>query len=82
MAPPMQVNELRDRGSLMLTWVRFSDYTASAAELQSAARELFEAIASGALQPPAAQCLPLEQAVEAHRLLEGGRTTGPLLLLP
>jgi len=82
MAPPMQVNELRDRGSLMLTWVRFSDYTSSAAELQSAARELFEAIASGALKPPAAHCLPLEQAVEAHRLLEGGRTTGPLVLLP
>jgi NADPH2:quinone reductase len=81
-APPMQVNELRDRGSLVLTWVRFSDYTASAVELQSAARELFEAIASGALKPPAAHGLPLEQAAEAHRLLESGRTTGPLLLLP
>ena len=81
-APPFQVNELRDRGSLLLTWVRFSDYTADPAELQSAARELFDAIASGALKPPAAQCLPLAQAAEAHRLLESGRTTGPLVLLP
>jgi NADPH:quinone reductase len=82
LAPPMQVNELRDRGSLVLTWVRFGDYTATTPELQSAARELFEAIGSGALKPPAAHCLPLEQAAEAHRLLEGGRTTGPLVLLP
>ena len=82
LVPPLQVNELRDRGSLRLTWVRFSDYTASAAELQGAARELFEAIASGALKPPAAHGLPLEQAAEAHRLLEGGRTTGQIILLP
>ena len=82
LAPPFQVNELRDRGSLVLTWVRFSDYTANPAELQAAAQELFEAIGSGALKPPAAHCLPLDQAAEAHRLLEGGRTTGPLVLLP
>lgn len=82
LAPPFQVNELRDRGSLILTWVRFSDYTVDAAELQSAAQELIEAIASGALKPPAAHCLPLGEAAEAHRLLESGRTTGPLVLLP
>jgi NADPH2:quinone reductase len=82
LVPPFQVNELRDRGSLVLTWVRFSDYTASAAELQSTAHELFEAIGSGAVTPPAAHCLPLDQAAQAHRLLEGGRTTGPLVLLP
>ena len=31
---------------------------------------------------PAPQCLPLERAADAHRLLEGGRTTGPLVLVP
>jgi NADPH2:quinone reductase len=82
LAPSFQVNELRDRGSLILTWVRFSDYTATAAELQAAAQELFEMAASGALRPPTPQCLPLERAAEAHRLLESGRTTGPLVLLP
>lgn len=82
LAPPFQVNELRDRGSLILTWVRFSDYTANATELQSAAQELFAALGRGELKPPAARCLRLEEAAEAHRLLESGRTTGPLVLLP
>ena len=82
LAPAFQVNELRDRGSLVLTWVRFSDYTATAPELQAAAQELFEMVTSGALRPAEPQCLPLERAAEAHRLLEGGRTTGPLVLLP
>lgn len=81
LAPSFQVNELRDRGSLLPTWVRFSDYTATAAELQAAAQELFEMLASGALRAPEPQCLPLERAAEAHRLLESGQTTGPLVLL-
>ena len=67
---------------LILTWVRFSDYTATAPELQAAAQELFQMLASGALRAPQPQCLPLERAAEAHRLLESGQTTGPLVLLP
>ena len=39
-------------------------------------------VAKGALRPPEPQCLPLAQAAEAHRLLESGQTTGPLVLLP
>jgi NADPH2:quinone reductase len=39
-------------------------------------------VASGALRLPAPQCLPLERAAEAHRLLESGKSTGPLVLLP
>jgi NADPH2:quinone reductase len=82
MASAFQVNELLDPGSLVLTSVRFSDYTATAAELQAAAQELFEMVANGALRPPEPHCLPLQQAAEAHRLLESGQTTGPLVLLP
>jgi NADPH2:quinone reductase len=82
LVPPFQVNELRDRGSLTVSWVRFSDYTASPGELQSAAGELFDALAGGTLRRPAPRCLPLAQAAEAHRLLESGRTTGPLVLEP
>lgn len=82
LVPPFSVNELRDRGSLSVSWVRFSDYTADAAELQVAAGELFDALAAGALAAPAPRCLPLEAAAEAHRLLESGETTGPLILVP
>jgi NADPH2:quinone reductase len=80
--PPFSVNALRDRGSLSVSWVRFTDYTADSAELEAAARELFDALASGALRPAAPRCLPLEQAAEAHRLLESGATTGTLVLVP
>ena len=73
---------VRDRGSLALSWVRFSDYTANRAELEAAARELFEVLTSGAVHLPAPRCLPLAQAAEAHRLLESGETTGALVLVP
>jgi NADPH2:quinone reductase len=82
LVPPFSVNELRDRGSLSVSWVRFSDYTAAREELQAAAQEVFAALASGAIAAPAPRCLPLEQAAEAHRLLESGHTTGPIVLVP
>ena len=82
LVPPFSVNELRDRGSLSVSWVRFSDYTADPAELQAAAAEFFDALALGAVAAPTPHCLPLEQACEAHRLLERGQTTGPLVLVP
>jgi NADPH2:quinone reductase len=62
--------------------VRFGDYTANRKELEAAAQELFDAIVSGALQPTTPRRVPFEQAAEAHRLLEGGETTGPLVLVP
>jgi NADPH:quinone reductase-like Zn-dependent oxidoreductase len=34
------------------------------------------------LRPTAPRRVPFEQAAEAHRLLEGGQTTGPLVLVP
>ena len=82
LVPPFPVNELRDRGSLSVSWVRFSDYTADPAELQSAAQEVFAALAGGALAALTPHCVPLENAPEAHRLLESGRTSGPLVLVP
>jgi NADPH2:quinone reductase len=80
--PPFSVNELRDRGSLSVSWVRFGDYTANRGELETAARELFDALTGGAVRPAAPRRVPLAQAAEAHRLLEGGQTTGPLVLVP
>ncbi len=82
LVPPFSVNELRDRGSLSVSWIRFGDYTADTAELEDSARELFDGIASGALRPAAPRILPLGQAAEAHRLLESGATTGALVLVP
>jgi NADPH:quinone reductase len=82
LVPPFSVNELRDRGSLSVSWVRFSDYTASTAELRAAADEVFAAVADGTLTPKAPHAVPLAQAAEAHRLLESGRSTGTVVLVP
>jgi NADPH2:quinone reductase len=81
LVPPFSVNELRDRGSLAVSWVRFGDYT-SGAELDPAAKTLFDAITSGAISPAPPTCLPLAQAAVAHAMLEGGKTTGTVILVP
>ena len=77
LVPPFSVNELRDRGSRSVSWVRFSDYTADPAQLQAAAQEVFSSVTT-----PAPHCVPFEHVAEAHRLLESGGTTGPLVLVP
>ena len=81
MVPPISVNLLRDRGSLQLTWVRFSDYIAGSA-LEPAAKEVFQALKRGHLRPRVGRVLPLQKAAEAHRLLESRSTTGSLVLRP
>lgn len=43
---------------------------------------LLERFADGRLQPPAVTPYPLARAAEAQRALEGGQTTGKLVLLP
>ena len=82
LVPPISINLLRDRGSLSLTWARFGDYVATAPELRSTAQELFDALQRGEVRPKVQRTLPLEQAAEAHRLLETGQTTGSLVLTP
>ena len=79
--PPFSVNLLRDRGSLSVTWARFGDYVATPAELDASAQALFDALKRQHVRPHV-QHLPLEQAAEAHRLLESRQTTGSLVLTP
>jgi NADPH2:quinone reductase len=57
-------------------------YTAARSDLLDAARELFEVVESGAVKIQINQRLPLREAAEAHRALEGRKTTGSTLLLP
>ena len=62
--------------------MRNSHDVATSAELAAAAGDLFDALASGARRPAAAQALPLAQAAAAHRLLEGRNTSGTRLIIP
>jgi NADPH:quinone reductase len=58
------------------------NYTAARADLVNTAKELFEVVQSGAVKIQINQRVALRDAAEAHRALEGRRTTGSTLLLP
>jgi NADPH2:quinone reductase len=46
------------------------------------ARDVFEWVQAGRLRVRVPRTLPLQDAAEAHRLLEGRKTTGKVLLIP
>ncbi|MBO54419.1 MAG: NADPH:quinone reductase [Dehalococcoidia bacterium] len=69
-------------GSLFLTRPTLGDYTADREELLYRANEVLGWVASGELKLHISLRLPLREAAEAHRQLEGRRTTGKVLLVP
>jgi NADPH:quinone reductase len=80
--PPIAPLELSRRGSLFLTRPTLFNYIATRAELESAARELFAAVRSKKVRVVIGQKYPLSRAADAHRDLEGRRTTGATVLTP
>lgn len=66
--------------SLFLTRPRLDDYVADREELEWRASDLFSWIASDKLNVKIGLELPLADAAEAHRRLEGRTTTGKILL--
>jgi NADPH2:quinone reductase len=67
-------------GSLYLTRPTLKDYVATRAELERRAAELFGWVASRELKVRIGHRYPLAEAQQAHRDLEGRRTTGKVLL--
>jgi NADPH2:quinone reductase len=80
--PPFEPILLSQKGSLFLTRPTLMHYTATREELVATARDLFEVVSRGAVRIEVNQTFPLKQAAEAHRALEGRRTTGSTVLLP
>ncbi len=80
--PPFSVLELTGRGSLYLTRPTLFHYIAKASDLARGALELFEIVASGKVKVKIGQRYALADAAQAHRELEGRRTTGSSLLIP
>jgi NADPH2:quinone reductase len=80
--PPFDPQILNQRGSLFLTRPSLAHYTADRAELELRAGAVLDAVAEGSLKVRISARYPLEQAAEAHRALEGRRTTGKVLLVP
>ena len=80
--PPVSPLALGSRGSLYLTRPTLAAYTADRAELLASAAALFEVVRAGAVRIEPTGRYPLAEAAQAHRDLEGRRTTGSLVLLP
>ncbi|GAB3492446.1 quinone oxidoreductase family protein [Amycolatopsis cihanbeyliensis] len=80
--PPLDPQRLNAAGSVFLTRPSLPHYTATRAELDWRAREIFDAVTSGSLHVRIGASYPLSEARRAHEDLEGRRTTGKLLLLP
>jgi NADPH2:quinone reductase len=81
-APPIAPLELTKRGSLFLTRPTLWNYLTTRAELEAAAKDLFAAVSSKKVRVVIGQRYPLAQAADAHRDLEGRRTTGATVLVP
>jgi NADPH2:quinone reductase len=80
--PPFDLIALSAKGSLFVTRPTLGHYTATREELESRASAVFGMIAAGKLKLRIEHTYPLDQAQQAHRDLEGRKTTGKLLLLP
>jgi NADPH2:quinone reductase len=80
--PPFDLRRLNDHGSLFVTRPSLAHYTADRAELELRADAVLGAVAAGELHVRVGARFPLAEAAEAHRALEGRRTTGKVLLLP
>jgi NADPH2:quinone reductase len=80
--PPFDPQILNARGSLYLTRPSLNAYTATREELLWRAGEVLGAVEKGTLSLRIDSALPLAEAAEAHRRLEGRKTAGKVLLLP
>jgi len=82
-APPLfDLGKLATKGSLYITRPTLLHYIASHEELQQRATEVMNMIASGKLKMRIEHLYALQDAQQAHRDLEGRKTTGKLLLIP
>ena len=80
--PPFAPTELVKRGSLFLTRPTMFDYTEARKDLESIARETFAAVKKKWIRVQINQRYALADAAQAHRDLEGRKTTGASVLLP
>ncbi len=76
------IGVLAKLGSLFLTRPTLFTYTAKRSDLLASAAELFEVVAAGKVRIDINQRYALQDAAQAHRDLEGRKTTGSTILLP
>jgi NADPH2:quinone reductase len=79
--PPFDLVKLSQKGSLFVTRPTLVHHIATHEELQQRATDVLTMIAKGKLKLRIEHIYPLREAQQAHRDLEGRKTTGKLLLI-
>ena len=80
--PPFDMQILSAKGSLYATRPTVMTYTARREDLLANAAELFAMVSSGAIEIVPSRTYALREAAQAHRDLEGRKTTGSVVLIP
>ena len=80
--PPFDPQRLNAAGSLTLTRPTMAHFVQNAQERRWRSAEIFDSAANGTLAVRVGATYPLAEAAQAHRDLEGRRTTGKVLLVP
>ena len=79
---PFDPIALSQKGSLFVTRPSLMHYVALREELEQRSGDVFAMIAAGKLKLRISQTYKLQDAQQAHRDLEGRKTTGKILLVP
>jgi NADPH:quinone reductase len=74
--------QLAMKGSLWVTRPAMVHYALPRPNMLAMARELFDLVGAGKIKSEPSQTFPLEQAAQAHRMLETRQTTGATVLIP
>lgn len=79
---PFDIALLMQMGSLYATSPQLFTHLENREDVVAMSRDLFDVVASGAVRIPVEATLPLSEAAEAHRRLEGRATAGATILIP
>jgi NADPH2:quinone reductase len=80
--PPLDLGVLNAGGSLFVTRPSLNHHIATREELQARSNDVLGWIRDGKVKLRLEHQFPLAQAADAHRALEGRKTTGKILLIP
>ena len=78
--PPVNLGILSTKGSLYVTRPTLATYIASRADLVERSNDLFEVVKRGKVKIETTERYKLADAAQAHRDLEGRKTTGSIVL--
>jgi NADPH2:quinone reductase len=79
---PFDIGVLSQKGSLYLTRPTLATYTATRADLEATAKDVFDAVRDGKVKVEVRHTYPLAEAERVHRDLEGRRTVGSVVMTP